>query len=67
MREWLREMRTKSGITQGKMAEELHITQSYYSMIEDGERQKKLDLTLAAKLAVIFSVPIEQIVQLEGE
>lgn len=34
---------------------------------ENGERKKKMDLTLATKLANIFSLKIQQIVEFEEE
>ena len=65
MRQWMKEMREKNGITQAQMGEQLDISEAYYSYIESGDRQKNLDLTLAAKLSVIFGIPIQQIVEFE--
>lgn len=65
MRTWLKEERLKKGYTMAQMGEKLDITESYYSLIEAGERQKKMDITLAVKLAKIFSVSPQQIVELE--
>ncbi len=65
MREWLPQARTASGMTQAQVAKQLDISESYYSFIEKGERQKKMDVTLVAKLSSIFKIPIEQIVELE--
>ena len=65
MRDWLREARQKSGKTMAEVAEELGISESYYSYIEAGDRQKKMDITLVAKLSKIFSMGIQQIVELE--
>lgn len=67
MREWLRENRTGKGLTMKQMAEKLDISEGYYSYIENGERQKNMDITLVAKLSVIFSLPIQQIVELEAK
>ena len=67
MRKWLYEARSKSGLTQKQMGEKLDITEAYYSYIESGERQKKLDITLAAKLSGIFGMTIQQIVELESK
>ena len=66
MRTWLKEKRTEKGLTMAKIAEELNITEGYYSLIEAGERQKKMDLGLVSKLSVILGMPIEQIAELEG-
>lgn len=65
MRQWMKEMREKNGITQAQMGEKLEISEAYYSYIESGDRQKNLDLTLAVKLSVIFEIPIQQIVEFE--
>lgn len=65
MREWLKDKRTEKGLTMAKIAEQLSITEGYYSLIEAGERQKKMDLGLVSKLSVILEMPIEQIAELE--
>ena len=66
-RAWMKEARLKSGKTMAEVAEELGISESYYSYIEAGDRQKKLDITLAAKLAKIFSMKIQHIVEFEAK
>lgn len=66
MRDWLLAARKQAGMTQLEMAKKLDITESYYSFIEAGDRQKKMDLTLAVKLSGILGVPIERIVELES-
>lgn len=65
MRKWLVEARKAKGMTQLEVAKVIGITESYYGYIENGERQKKMDIALAAKLSVIFGIPIERIVELE--
>lgn len=65
MRAWLKEERLKKGYTMAQMGEKLGITESYYSLIEAGERQKSMDISLAVKLAKIFSMSTLQIVELE--
>jgi len=67
MRGWLKEKRVAFGYTMAQMAKMLGITESYYSMIEAEERQKKMDMALASKLSAIFSTPIEKIAELENE
>lgn len=66
MRDWLKEKRTDRGFTMSQMASKLDITESYYSMIEAGERQKKMDVALAAKLSSVFDMPLKQIVEFEN-
>ena len=43
----------------------LEISESYYCMIENGVRQEKMDLTLAAKLSVILEIPLTKILSNE--
>ena len=65
MRKWLKRIRDEKGLSQGAMAEKLGVVQGHYSMIENGERQKNLDLSLAIKLAEILGVSVEYIVEQE--
>lgn len=67
MRDWLKSKRLEKGLTMAQMAGELGITESYYSNIEAGKRQKELDLTIAAQLAQILHMSIEEIVACEKE
>ena len=66
MRSWLFEARTKSGMTQAEVAKKIGISESYYAFIEGGQRQKKMEITLASKLSAIFDIPIKKIVDLEN-
>ena len=65
MRDWLKEHRTALGFTMAQMAEKLDITESYYSMIEAGDRQKKMDIAIASQLSAILGVPLTQIIEME--
>ena len=67
MRDWLKEQREKKGFTMKEMAEKLDISEGYYSYIEAGTRQKKMDITLVSKLADIFRLKIQQIVDYESQ
>lgn len=66
MREWLKKLRESEGLTQKQAAEKLNITESYYSYIEAGERQKQMDITLAQRISSAFHVTVEQIVEFES-
>lgn len=66
MRTWLREARKSKGYTAAVLAEALCISESYYSMIENGLRQVPMDITLAAKLEALLDIPMSQIVQNEN-
>lgn len=65
MREWLRDLRNQKGLTMKNMAEKLGISESYYCAIENGERQRKMDMLLASGLSTILEVPVSRIVQLD--
>ena len=67
MRDWLKEKRVENGYTMAQMAAKLDITESYYSMIESGDRQKKMDVALAAKLSAVLDLPLKKIVENENQ
>lgn len=52
MREWL--IKLRGNASQGDIAKKLGITQQYYSYIENGERQKKMDIQICEKIAHVF-------------
>ena len=66
-RTWLKEARVKAGKTMAEVGDELDISESYYSLIENGKRQNPMDITLVTKLSKIFCLSIQQIVELEAE
>ena len=66
MRIWLKTLREKRNFTQLAVAEKLCISESYYNLIENGERQKKLSIELAQKLADVFGVTFEYICDQEN-
>ena len=51
MRQWLKELREQSGLSQCSVAEKSGISQNYYSAIETGERGKPLNVDVAKKIA----------------
>ena len=67
MRDWLYEARKAKGLTQLEVARKLDISEQYYSFIEKGDRQKKMDITLASKLSTIFGISVKRIVEMEKE
>lgn len=66
LRNWLKQLREERGMTQKQVAEKLNISESYYSYIEAGDRQKMMDISLARKISNIFGISIEQIVENEN-
>lgn len=65
MRQWLKNLREQNKWTQLDVAKKLEISEAYYSFIENGTRQKKMDISLVSKLSAIFDVSIQQIVEWE--
>lgn len=49
------------------VADVVGITRQYYNMIETGERQKKLSIDMARKLADVFGVTFEYICAQENQ
>lgn len=67
MRTWLKELREKLGLTQAQISKKLDISESYYNLIENGGRQKDLDLSIASKLSKILDVTVEWIADQESK
>ncbi len=65
MRTWLKNAREACGLTMKGTAEKLDISESYYSMIESGSRQKTLDISLASKISLLLNIPLQNIVDNE--
>lgn len=65
MREYLKKLRSDKNMSQKAVADELKISQNYYSSIECGTRQKDLDLSLILKLSELFDVTVEWIIEQE--
>lgn len=66
VREYLIEAREKAGLTQQDVANRIGISRQYYQMVETGERQKRMDLSIAGGLSVVLNIPITEIVQRES-
>lgn len=66
VREYLIEAREKAGLTQQDVANRIGISRQYYQMVETGERQKRMDLSLAGGLSAILNIPITEIAQKES-
>lgn len=65
MRNWLKKLRNEKKLTQQDVANEMEMSLSNYNLIESGERQKDLDLSLVVKLAEILGVSINYIIEEE--
>lgn len=65
MREWL--IMLRGDATQDEIANRLGITQQYYSYIENGERQRKMDIQICEKIAAVFGITVADVIKLESE
>ena len=65
MREYLKNKREELQLTQLDVAKELCVSESYYSLIEKGSRQKKLGLDIAVKLSGVLGVEVDWIIEQE--
>ena len=65
MRDWLLNARKERGLTQLDVAKKLDISEAYFNYIENGERQKKMDIALASKLSMILDIPLAEIIEFE--
>lgn len=66
MRDWLKEARQAQRLTQKQMADAIGISEAYYSLIETGDRQKKMDVSLAISIGNILGLSIEDIIRKEA-
>ena len=62
-REWLKALRGDRPTAE--VAAQMGITKQYYNYIENGKRQKKMDIQLCEKISEIFGVPIATIIEYE--
>lgn len=65
MRRWMKEMREKKGLTLKQAGSEIGVSESYYKLIEDGARQKRLDMSMAERIGKLFDLSLAKISQLE--
>ena len=61
MRGWLKTSREAKSMTQKSLAEKLGVSESYYCAIENGQRQKNMDLMLAAGISAALGIPVAEI------
>nr|WP_207708883.1 helix-turn-helix transcriptional regulator [Caproicibacter fermentans] len=55
-------MRCDRKFTQQDIADELGVSLSYYNSIENGNRQKNMELLMAKRLSDVLHVPVEFII-----
>ena len=66
MRHYLVNLRMKQNESQQDVANALKISRQYYAMIENGERQKRMDLMLVTMLANHFGISPVEIIEQEA-
>lgn len=67
MRSYLLTLRKEKNLTQKELAQKLDVSESYYNQIENGERQKNMDISLVNRLSLVLEVPITTIIEHENE
>lgn len=67
MRKYLKVLRAEKGLSMQDIADRIGISKQYYQLIESGERQQNMDITLAVKIASAFNIPVERIINEEKE
>ena len=65
MRNYLVTLRKEKNYTQKQFAEKLDISESYYNQIENGERQKNMDVSLLCKISTVLNIPIVKLFEYE--
>lgn len=65
MRNWLKILREKNSLKQYEMGELLNVSQACYGMIESGNRQQDLKLSVAIKISDLFGISLEEIKKYE--
>lgn len=65
MRTYLVKRRNELNLSQQDVANSIGISRQYFNSIETGTRQKKMDITLVAKLATALNLTVENIIHAE--
>lgn len=66
MRKYLMNLRFAAKETQQDVANALNISRQYYALIESGQRQKRMDITLMSAISSHFNIPIDKIADYEA-
>lgn len=67
VREWLKNIRKEKKLTMKEVGAALGVSESYYCAIENGERQKRMDVTFAIGLAKVLGIGVAELIRLEAE
>lgn len=66
-REYLVKLRDENNLTQKDVSLKLGISESYYNLIERGERKKDMSIELLYDLSRIFKIPVKSLIDEELE
>ena len=67
MRKYLKDARTKLGLSQNDVAKKLGISPNYYSCIESGDRQSDMKTSFLVDLSGILKIPISKMLAYEKD
>ena len=67
MRKYLKDARTKLGLSQSDVAKKLGISPNYYSCIESGDRQSDMKTSFLVDLSGILKIPISKMLAYEKD
>lgn len=65
MRYYLVNLRKAKNFTQKQLSEKLDISESYYNQIENGERKKRMDITLISRLSKVLGISVSKLIEYE--
>lgn len=65
MRDYLVTLRKERNESQQDVANAINVSRQYYSLIENGERQKKMDTTIVFTLASHFGISAADLLEME--
>lgn len=65
-REYLIAYRKEHGLKSADMAKRLDLSESYYSQIEKGNRQKKMDIALVALISNVTGMSMQEVIECEN-
>ena len=64
-RVYLIDLRNKKGLTQLDISKRMGISESYYNLIEQGQRQKNMNIVILYGLSKALKVPVNTLVDKE--
>ena len=67
MRNYLKSLRENNGLSQQNVENITGIKQQYYSLIETGERQQDMSLSVMEKLSSALNVSLDEFIKMEQE